>query len=647
MKSRLARALLGLTVGALAGALAIAVGYASAPGVSLDMGRYLPDLTPGFYEPELAGETLFAWTAEQGSLQLVGADRRIEWNCTVRLTGGMRPLHVPIPSDVSFSADGIVLSRVTPTGTFADYSVKIPPRPQVAGLMLTIRPSASFVPGDQDRRHLGVAVGHLACAPASGRWPVPPAAAMVSAAIAAGGFAAAAGLLGLGAAGTVLAGIAIALLQAFPLTVQFAPYGAYAVRVRWMAAWAWCPLLVLAACQAIRRREFVAYERAVALVSASSFYLKLLALLHPAKEVVDAIFQAHRFEWVLAGQYYFTSVTPRGYKFPYAIGLYLVAAPFAALMDHVSLLRVIVLATWMAAGVALYLVTARVWHDRLAGALAAVLFNTVPIVFDVVASANHPNAFGETMAPVAICAFVWLIDRWSRLAWAVPAVATLIVVALLSHLSTFATLSVTLLAASAAVWFWGSDVVKRRALVAGVLVTGMIVVAVGVYYGHFADTYLGQIKRVRAETGNLPASRTFVLVDPTQRRDVARGTTPAAPPFWMRLVQPVAQSGTSFGWPTLALALAGGWQLRRSRRRDPLTLALVGWLAMFLLFFLAGTWTPVEMRYHLATSGAVALLGGYGAAELWRRSGLLRAGAVLLVLGSVVGALVTCARWLA
>ena len=112
MKSRLARALLGLTVGALAGALAIAVGYASAPGVSLDMGRYLPDLTPGFYEPELAGETLFAWTAEQGSLQLVGADRRVEWNCTVRLTGGMRPLHVPIPSDVSFSADGIVLSRV-------------------------------------------------------------------------------------------------------------------------------------------------------------------------------------------------------------------------------------------------------------------------------------------------------------------------------------------------------------------------------------------------------------------------------------------------------------------------------------------------------------------------------------------------------
>jgi hypothetical protein len=646
MKSRLARALLGLTVGALAGVLAVAVGYASAPGVLLDMGRYLPDLTPGFSEPELAGDTLFAWTAEQGSLQLRGLDRRIEWNCTIRLTGGMRPLHVPMPSEIAFSADGIVLSRVTPTDTFADYFVTVPARPQVAGLMLTIRPSASFVPGDQDRRHLGVAVGHLACAPAPGRWPLPPAAVLVSAAFAAGAFAAAAGLLGLGAAGVVLAGIAIALLQAFPLTVQFAPYGEYAVRVRWMATWAWCPLLVLAAWQLIRRRDFVAQSLAVALFSASSFYLKLLALLHPAKDVVDAIFQAHRFEWVLAGQYYFTSVTPRGYKFPYAIGLYLVAAPFASLMDHVSLLRVIVLATWMVAGVALYLITARVWHDRLAGAVAAVLFNTVPIVFDVVASANHPNAFGETMAPVAVCAFVWLIDRRSRFLWAVPAVAMLIVVALLSHLSTFATLSVTLLAASAAVWWWGSGVLKRRALWAGVLVTGMIVVAVVVYYGHFPDIYLGQLNRVRAETGNLPASRTFVLVDPTQRRDVAPGTAPAAPPFWMRLVQPVTQAGTSFGWPTLALALAGGWQLRRSRRRDPLTLVLVGWLGMFLLFFLLGMWTPVEMRYHLSTSGAVALLGGFGAAELWRRSGLLRVAGVLLVLGSVVGALATCARWL-
>jgi len=317
------------------------------------------------------------------------------------------------------------------------------------------------------------------------------------------------------------------------------------------------------------------------------------------------------------------------------------------LMDHVSLLRVIVLATWMAAGLALYVIAARVWQDRGAGAVAAVLFNTVPIVFDVVGSANHPNAFGETMAPVAICAAVWLIDRWSRLAWTLPAVALLVLAALLSHLSTFATLSVTLLAASAAVWWWGSGVMKRRALWVGALVTALIVAAVVAYYGHFPDVYAGQLNRVRAETANRPPSRTSVLVDPTQRRDAAPGAAVATPPWWMHFVQPVAQAGTSFGWPTLALALAGGWHLRRSRRRDPLTLVLVGWLAMFALFFVIGAWTPVEMRYHLSASGAVALLGGYGAAELWRRSGVGRAVAVLLVAGSIIGALGTCARWLA
>jgi len=646
MGSRLARAMLGLVVGAVAGGLALIVAYWAVPGVALDMSRYLPDLTPGFYEPELAGGTFFAWTGEEASLELRGADRRVPWECAVRLTGGMRPAHIAPPSEVAFSADGIVLLRIAPGDTFADYAITVPPRPQAAGLTLTIRPSAFFMPGDQDRRRLGVAVGRVVCAPPAGGWALPPVAAIGSAALAAGMFAAAVAVLGASAAGTVIAGVAMGAIQTFPLTAQFAPFTQYAVRVRWMAVWAWGLLAIPLIWQAIGRTRLEAPTRFIAVFSASSFYLKLLALLHPAKDVVDAIFQAHRFEWVLGGRYYFTSVTPRGYKFPYAIGLYLVAAPFASLMDHVSLLRVIVLATWMTAGVALYVVAARVWRDRVAGVAAAVLFNSVPIVFDVVASANHPNAFGETVAPLAICAVAWLLERWSRPAITIPAVAALVLMALLSHLSTFATLTVTLLAASVAGRVGGNPVVKRRSLWIGALVVTMVGVAVATYYGHFTETYLAQITRVRTETGHLPASRTFVLVDPTQRRDVAPGVAPEAPPVWMRVAQPVAQAGTSFGWPALALALVGAWSLYRSGRRDALTLVLAGWLAMFLFFFVLGMWTPVEMRYHLAAAGAVALLGGHGVSALWQRSTLWRGAAVLLLLGAVGAALVTCAGWL-
>ena len=65
--------------------------------------------------------------------------------------------------------------------------------------------------------------------------------------------------------------------------------------------------------------------RFVAAFAAAALYLKLLVLLHPPMPVGDAVFQAHRFEWVLSGRYYFTSIAPGGYEFPYAIGLYVVA----------------------------------------------------------------------------------------------------------------------------------------------------------------------------------------------------------------------------------------------------------------------------------------------------------------------------------
>ena len=59
----------------------------------------------------------------------------------------------------------------------------------------------------------------------------------------------------------------------------------------------------------------------------------------------DAVFHAHRLEWVLGGRYFFTQPMPSGVSFPYAIALYVAAAPFASLTrDHVALLRIVVCA---------------------------------------------------------------------------------------------------------------------------------------------------------------------------------------------------------------------------------------------------------------------------------------------------------------
>ena len=93
------------------------------------------------------------------------------------------------------------------------------------------------------------------------------------------------------------------------------------------------------------------------------------------------MFQAHRLQWVLDGRYYFTQLMPSGVQFPYAIGLYVFSAPWAAITrDHVTLLRIVVCATECVAGAMLYPMIVRTWGDRLAGAIAAALFAVVPIV---------------------------------------------------------------------------------------------------------------------------------------------------------------------------------------------------------------------------------------------------------------------------
>ena len=88
--------------------------------------------------------------------------------------------------------------------------------------------------------------------------------------------------------------------------------------------------------------------------TAAAFLLELLVLLHPDMPIGDALFHAHRFQDVLGGRYYFTSIAPGNYQFPYAPGLYVFAIPFAGLVRRgvadMTLLRTIVCARRRARG---------------------------------------------------------------------------------------------------------------------------------------------------------------------------------------------------------------------------------------------------------------------------------------------------------
>ena len=76
-------------------------------------------------------------------------------------------------------------------------------------------------------------------------------------------------------------------------------------------------------------------------------------------------------------------------------------------------------------------------------------------------------------------------------------------------------------------------------------------------------------------------------------------------------------SSSTLTCPLMLLAVIGAWRISCGAPRDRATLALFGWTATCVLFFVIGIVTPVDMRYYLAVIPAFAVAGGLGASWLW------------------------------
>ena len=237
----------------------------------------------------------------------------------------------------------------------------------------------------------------------------------------------------------------VAIVQSLPLSAGPAPYIGFSSDMLWFAFW--IALTMVALVKLLERWRGSALENAASVAvmfSGAALYVKLLGLLHPSKLPVDAVFHAHRFEWVLDGRYFFTQPMPGGVTFPYAIGLYVFAAPWSLIAhDHVALLRVVVSAAEVVAGALLYPLIATAWRDRRAAVLAVVLINLVPLTYGLVGNANLTNAFGEA---VALATMVSASMLPARRYLAAAGLFLLAALAFLSHVSTFALLAVTLVA---------------------------------------------------------------------------------------------------------------------------------------------------------------------------------------------------------
>jgi len=615
MNSRsLLRIVVIAALSAVAGAAALQLAYLWRPGFTLELDRPMPRAVTGFHGEERVGGETYAWTRREVTMPLPGLDRSQAWSCVVRLRGG-RQDESTLPQVIA-AVDGIVVGRHNTSNDFLNIPVPLAPR-DGRGATITLTVSNTFVPIGGDTRELGVYVDRWTCAPVDGARPMAPPDTLMTAAVVAAGFGVALAVMTLPVWLTALGVVAIAGLQSLPLVWDLGPFLAFAIAPM-MLGGTIAGLLVVAALAAPRvlGRPISTTGYYVLFVTAAVIYLKLLALTHPGKLIIDIVFHAHRLMWVMDGRYYFTQPMPSGVTFPYAIGLYVFAMPWTVLTsDFVTLLRIIVVAAECAGGLLLYYLIARFWHDRRAGAVMVTLYACVPRTYEIVGNANMTNAFGQSMAVlVLVAATAWAVtfERWRT--WV--GFMLLLAAALLCHISTFTTLGAILGVLAVLYWFAGQPPLRREAIALASAAAVAAVIAIVVYYGHFGDAYRSAL-RVRATPVEAVASASPQSAAPTaglmtKVRDAGRLSVQAV------------------GWPIALLALPGlvVWMQRGWRDRFGL---LVASLAVTFVIFMAGFLiAPVDQSFHryavefvsritLATYPVMVIWAGLGASWIWSR----------------------------
>lgn len=606
--SRAARAVVvALVVAAAAALVALAAARLRGPLV-VDMNGELPRrVMAGFYPPERAGELTFAWTAGRADLVLAGLARDRAWSCSARL----RSARSTTPR-LEILVDGLpVASREAPRD-FEDVEFAIGPRASRSDTRLTFAVSHTIVP-PQDPRPLGVQVDRISCAPTAGaRLPL-PSSARVAATLVPAVFAAAAVLCGAAPVAALILGVIVALTEILPLSVGIAAFTPFARTMLLLGVWLPGLALVLTKLvETIRRRAVTPFAAVFAAAAAAALYLQLLGLLHPSKPPIDVVFQAHRFDGVLAGNYFFTQPMPGGVSFPYAIGLYLFAAPWARLTaDHATLLRIVVCASDAISYLLLFWLVMRVWHDRVAAAAALTLAFTLPIAFEVIGNANLTNEFGHAASTATLAIAAALPgSRHPRLhALLLTAVCTL---ALVSHVSTFALLAATLVALAVLERWAGGPELRRSARTLLIVTVASAALAFAGYYGRFMDVYKDAL-RVKTGVSSAPAS-------PSAAAPI-RGQTAASLPA--RVADAVRRSAAWVGWPLLVLGAIGATRIFVERRHDAVALT-AGACALAYATFVGVSVMRVQPAYQrytvefvsrvvLATSPGLLLLAGAGA----------------------------------
>ncbi len=315
--------------------------------------------TRGFHRPEVESSPSrhFSWTSGHAEIRVPNIDRTRPYRVSFRIRAGRSAATEP-PPHLIVSVDAVPRLRTETSNARQDYAVEVPTDNR-STLVVAIDLSDTFVPGPGDRRELGVVVERVDIEPVDGRWRPTPYVALL-AALATMAAAAVAVACGFPTVWTLVAGTLVSAVHVWLLTRDGAFLGNYADRLIHIAI----GIAVAGAIVTVARRQWPAPVAApdwsiavgITLIAAA---LKIALFGHPNVALADSIFQVHRAQNVVAGQYFFTSITPRPFfEFPYAIALYVTALPlwdwFPVRLDRVRLLRGVTIAADALVGVAMY-----------------------------------------------------------------------------------------------------------------------------------------------------------------------------------------------------------------------------------------------------------------------------------------------------
>ena len=563
--------------------------YARSPGWFTSRGLYptehAPDGSP------------FAWASGRARLQIPQLDRRVPRELRLRVRSGRGASDAP--SVLRVLVDGIDAASATVGSDWQEIVVPLPAA-RDRGATIAIDAQQTFTPGPQDARVLGFMLDRLTLSAPGGAALTPSIEVLTAVALFAAGAALAAVLSTLPAWIVAAVGITAGGAACGLLLFDAAFLGSYSERLIPIAIAVACCGIAAAFLSSFASSDTMQGWRTATLIVIVVTAIKLAVFLHPGAPIGDGMFHVHRAQAVRAGEYIFTSVTPRPfYEFPYPVGLYVAAQPFwNVTTDRVALLRGLTLVLDAFVALALFGVAASRWGST-AGVLGAALALSFPVVVQGISTANLTNVFAQSWFSLGLAWIGWHLS--SRRAIVVAAGTTfLLAAAYLSHFSTAVIGIPAALLIVAAIARARDPGESRSWRWAALAVLVAIALSYALYYSQFHEVYARTWSRI----GQEGADNSFVAT--LEQHSESKAVTLAR--FLV----------ANYGWSGLALVAVGVVVVLRRGWRDGWTLILLAFGLVIDSFLLLGAFTPIEMRANLAAHPLIAVLAALGCASLWQ-----------------------------